>query len=148
MSLLCPNQKKQCVGRTSLVLFVVPTNRPHNREKPYPAAAFLPTHPPPDVCSHGTANADCSCSEGNIAPGPPPSTHSGLLAEQLHMLKHCWGELERRGECLLSSFNMVMGGAAGRGGEGRLALPILRGNYKPKCLTRLVLALQLSGAPL
>ena len=24
-----------------------------------------------------------------------PSTHYGL-AEQLHMLKHCWGELERR----------------------------------------------------
>ena len=79
MSLLCPNQKKQFVGRTSLVLFVVPTNRPHNREKPYPAAAFLPTHPPPDVCSHGTANADCSCSEGNIAPGPlPPPTLAWL----------------------------------------------------------------------
>ena len=78
MSLLFPNQKKQFVGRTSLVLFVVPTNRPHNREKPYPAAAFLAAHPPPDVCSHGTANADCSCSEGNIAPGPPPPTLAWL----------------------------------------------------------------------
>lgn len=131
---------------TTPALFVVPTpNRPHNREKPYPAAAFPPTHLPPDVCSQGTANADCSCSEGNIAPGPPPSTHSGL-AEQLHMLRHCWGELERRGECLLSSFNMVMGRAAGRGGEGRLALPILRGNYKPKCPTMIVLALLFSRA--
>ena len=94
MSLLCPNQQKHFVGRTSLVLFVVPTNRPHNREKPHPAAAFLPTH----LLMFAPMGQLMLIAAAVKAILPlVPSTHS-CLAEQLHMLKHRWGELQRRRE--------------------------------------------------